>query len=174
MRIKVTETKVYKFNELSEEAQDKTLSDLANFETDREWWDTTLDCDANDIGLKIDTFDIDRGNSIKGSFLASAEETAHKIKETHGDVCDTYKTATQYLKDRDEAVDTCPRDENGDMDEYECDKRLDELDTEFLRAILEDYLVILRHEYENITSREYLLDLIEANEWEFTENGHIA
>jgi len=174
MRIKITKTKVYKFEELSEEAQDKALNDLANFEVDREWWDNTLDYDAKYIGLQIDSFDIDRGNSIKGSFIASAEETAHKIESDHGESCDTYKTAKQYLKDRDEAINTCPRDENGDIDEYECDKRLDELDSEFLRAILEDYLVILRHEYENITSREYLLDLIEANEWEFTEDGRLA
>lgn len=167
MRTKITETTVYKFDELSEEAQDKALNDLANFETEREWWDNILDEDAKNIGLKINTFDIDRGNSITGDFYVSAEETAHKIEKEHGESCDTYETAMQYLKDRQEIIDTADSDI---IDGPE----LDELDTEFLRAILEDYLVILRHEFKNITSREYLVDLIEINEWEFTEDGRIA
>lgn len=171
MRIKVTETKVYKFDELSEEAQETILNHFA--ELDNDWYQFTYE-DAANVYIKITAFDIDRGNYIEGEFLSGVLETAHKIEKEHGELCETYKTTMQYLKDRDEIIDTCPRDEDGDIDEYECDNRLDELDAEFKRAILEDYLSLLRKEYEYQTSKEAILETINANEYEFTEDGNIA
>lgn len=43
---------------------------------------------------------------------------------------------------------------------------------EFLNDILEDYRVMLQKEYEWRGSREQIIESIEANEYEFDENGN--
>ena len=58
------------------------------------------------------------------------------------------------------------------MDEYET--ACEEIDAEFEHTILEDYLSILRKEAEYLESREYAVEGIEANEYEFNEEGSIA
>ena len=44
---------------------------------------------------------------------------------------------------------------------------------EFRRSILEDYRIILQTEFEYLTSEEAIVEIIEANEYEFTADGHI-
>ena len=56
--------KVYEFNELSEEAKEKAIEKLWNINVDYEWWDCVYD-DAENIGLKIKEFDLDRGSYVK-------------------------------------------------------------------------------------------------------------
>jgi len=51
---------------------------------------------------------------------------------------------------------------------------LDELGNEFTKAILEDYLTILRNELEYLDSDDAVKESIEANEYEFTEDGNPA
>ena len=157
---------VYKFKELSEDAQDKTLEELYNINVDRNWWDSTYD-DAANIGLKIDGFDIDRGNYCKGIFTQSAEDVAKAIIEDHEKDCETFKTATEYLKELDNAKMENAKQEDEDLD-------TDDLDAEFLRSLLEDYRIILSNDYDYLTSREAIIETIEANEYEFTEKGKLA
>ena len=164
---------VYSFDELSDEAKKKVLTKLYDINVSFDWWEFTYE-DANNIGLKLEGFDIDRGNYCEGKFLASAEETAHKIEKEHGETCETFKDAKAYLKERDQVIDTAPKDENGDfVSEYELDEKLDELDSEFLKILCQDYLIMLRHEYEYQTSEEAIIETIRANEYEFDENGKL-
>lgn len=103
--------------------------------------------DAERVGLKIKEFDLGRGSYVKAEFTASAEETAHAIEKEHGETCGTYKTAKEYLKERDELIDTWPKDENGDFEnECQLDVELDILDNDFLASLQEDYRVILEKE----------------------------
>lgn len=137
-----------------------------------EWWDFTID-DAKNIGLIIDEFDLDRGAFCRGKFVDGATECADKIIKEHGDTCETYTTAAAFLKERDNVVDTAERDENGDINEWELDKILDAVEAEFLHDILEDYRIILQKEYEYLTSEAAILEMIEANDYEFTKDGRI-
>jgi hypothetical protein len=92
--------------------------------------------------------------------------------ENHGENCDTRTLADEYLKDHDKIIDEAERDEDGELaDEYTVDKLLDELNAEFQRALGEEYLSILRKEYEYLTSEEAIIETIQANEYEFTEDG---
>lgn len=92
--------------------------------------------------------------------------------ENHGETCETYKTAEAFLAERDEAVNTAPKDENGDFeDEYELNQKLDDIESDFLSNICEDYRIILTNEYEYLTSKEAIVETIEANEDEFGING---
>ena len=131
--------------------------------------------DAEEAGIKITEFDIDRGSYVKGHFLSGAEEAAHKIVDSHGKMCETYKTAKEYLQDRDNLVekysDGIKKDEVAGDNEYEFDAECDELDAEFLRSVLEDYRIILSKEHDYLTSEEAIIETIEANEYEFTEDG---
>jgi len=161
----------YKYDELSDSAKEKALEKMYDINVDHDWWEFIYE-DAKTIGLKITGFDVACASYCNGDFLASAEETAHKIEKEHGENCETFKTAKEYLKIRDEIIETAPKDENGDFEsEYEIDQALDSADKEFLRSLLEDYRIILQKDYEYFTSREAIEETIRANEYDFTKEG---
>ena len=160
MRTITTHTTVYKFDELTEEGKRKALENLYDINVDFDWWDSTYD-DAETIGCKITEFDIDRGSYCRLT-CPDAHETARLIVENHGEMCDTRKLADEYLKDREKLA----RDED-DFDGLEA------LDTEFERALGEEYLSLLRQEYEYQTSEEAIKETIEANDYDFTSEGRI-
>lgn len=154
MRIK--ETKVFTFAELSEDVKDKAIEKLYDLNVDHDWWDSVYD-DAKNIGLKITEFDIDRGAYARGNFIGSAKETAEKIIANHGPDCETVATSKSYLR------------ELQDLDGH--DK---EINREFLQSLLEDYRIMLSKEYDYLTSREAIIETIESNEYEFDEHGNLA
>jgi len=168
MRTETTTRTLYKFDELSDSAKDKALDNCRYYEVDHGWWEQTYE-DASEVGIKITSFDINRASYCKGD-IPDTEQTAHNIVDNHGEACDTYRVAAAYLKERDEAIDTFKE----DADEDYKDEKLDDLGEEFTKAILEEYLSILRKEYEYMTSDEAVKEMIEANEYEFTEEGERA
>jgi len=162
--MRTVRTKVYKFNELSEAAQQVAIQKNCDINVDYQWWEFIKE-DAKQAGIIISSFDIDRGNYCEIGFSESAEAAAHLIIDSHGETCETYKTAENYLKQRDELIDTAPRDEN------DLDCNLADLDNEFKESISGDYLKILRDEYEYQTSEEAIKETLIANEYEFTAEG---
>ncbi len=169
--MKTIETKVFTFDELSEKAKEKARDWFREASSSDEWWESTYE-DASHIGLKIKGFDIDRGSYVKGEFVAGALECAHKIEKEHGEHCETFKTAAAFLVDRDKIVDDAPKDEDGDVENnYDLDQALDECEAEFLKAICEDYRLMLTREYEFQNSDETVDENILANEYTFTETG---
>jgi len=159
MRTETTTRNIYTWDESSAEQQEKALDKLYDINVDYDWWESTYD-DATTIGLKITGFNIDRGNSIDGNLLALPEDVITAILDNHGDQCDTYKLAQEY---RDKVG------ENEDGDRIDEDE-----DDNFLYALKEEYLSILRKEYDYLTSREAIVETIEANQYEFDENGNLA
>ena len=173
MRTITTHTTVYKFDELTEEGKRKAIENLYDINVDFDWWGSTYD-DAETIGCKITEFDIDRGSYCRLT-CPDAHETARLIVENHGEMCDTRKLADEYLKDHDKIIDEAEKDEDGELsDEYAVDKLLDEIEKEFARALGEEYLSILRQEYEYQTSEEVIKETIEANDYDFLDNGKLA
>lgn len=171
---KIIKTTVYNFDELSDKAKEKAIQELYDCNVDSEWWNCTYE-DAENIGLKITSFDIDRASYVKGNFIESAEETAEKIIKEHGESCETYKTASNYLKDRAELVkkysDGINFDKVSEDNEYDFDNECDDLDAEFLKSLCEDYRIILSKEYDYLTSEEAIIETIKANDWTFTKDG---
>jgi len=176
MRIIKTETTTYCFEELPEDIQEKAIENLYDINVDYSWWEFVYE-DAENVLLKISEFDIDRASYVKADFIEYAENTAQKIIENHGDMCETFKTAEEYLKDRKELVkkysDGVNIEEVAEDNELEFEDETEELDKEFLRAICEDYRVMLQNEYEYRTSEESIIETIKANEYEFTADGKI-
>ena len=160
----------YSFDELSDKAKDKARNWFRNGIDVYKWSDSVIE-DAANVGIKITGFDIGRGSEIDGD-VEDTEGTAHAIVKDHGEESDTYKLAVQYLADRDEAIDSEPKDEDGEFeDQNAMDEKLNELDDEFTRAILEEYLSELRSEYEYRMSDEAIDEDIRANEYLFTKDG---
>lgn len=174
MRTETTTRNLYRYDELSEQAKETALQKFADINVNYDWWEEDYS-DAETIGLLITGFDLDRNRHAHGKFLESAEECADKILKEHGGQCETFMDATNYLQERDRLINEWPKDENGELsDVYDLDCKLDDLDNEFLGLLLEDYSIMLQHEYEYRTSREAIEETIRCNEYEFTEKGELA
>lgn len=169
--MKTINVKVYEFDELSDGAKENARIWYRNGALDYDWWETMYD-DAKSVGLKITGFDLDRNRHATGEFITSARECADAILKQHGESCESFKTAEAFLKERDEIVDTAPKDENGEFEnEHELDGKLDDCEADFLKAILEDYSVMLQNEYEYLLSDENVDETIRINKYTFTKDG---
>jgi len=184
--MRIEETKIFPYNELSDSAKENAISEFRYVNVGHDWWENTYE-DAANIGLKISAFGLDRRRHAEGQFTLDAEEVAQKIKADHGNTAATYNTATTYLEERkalavqacqDEAdeIATLPKDGWNFFDvtslniEYD-GEILEDLEKEFLQSLLEDYSIILQNESEYLHSDEVVVETIEANEYEFTEAG---
>ncbi|KKK62812.1 hypothetical protein LCGC14_3000600 [marine sediment metagenome] len=145
--MRTTETTIYKFTELPEEAQQKAVEKLFDINVNYEWWDTTLD-DAATIGLKIETFDTER-HDITGDLMYDPARVKQLVMEHHGKVCDTYKYVMGF------------------------DMRTNVDNHDFEYGLLQEYLSMLRREFEYQTSEEAIIETILANEYEFYIDGEL-
>ena len=175
MREDTVTTKVYSFVELSESAKENAIQNLSDINTDYEWWDSEYE-DAANVGIKITGFDIGRGSYCKGDFTLDAEDVANKIIEDHGEIRETYKTAAAFLADKAKLWEThgTADDFDPDYEYYESDvDGYEDLIAEFEKSILEDYRIMLEKQYEYLCSEEAIIETIEANEYDFTEDGKL-
>ena len=147
-------TNVYQFNELNKQAKQKAIENMYDINVNCSWWEYTYE-DASNVGLKLTSFDIDRGNYCEGKFINSAKDCARLITKNHGEECSTYVTASDFIQEYNKTD----------------DDKIEELEEQFLKDILEDYKKILSEEYEYQTSKEAIIETILANEYEFTEEG---
>lgn len=165
---------IFKFTELSAEAQQVAINNLSSINVDFNWWQFIYE-DANNVGLKLTSFDLDRNRHAKGIFIDSAEDCANKIISEHGESCGTYATAQNYLSERAKLVeslsDGCDIDEVCEGNEDEFDEKCDELDEQFLHDIVEDYSIMLQKECEHLQSNEAIIEAIVANDYDFTIYG---
>lgn len=161
--MRVIETKVFLFNELNEEAKQKAIENSYGFNTDYGWWDFIYE-DAKEIGLKITGFDLDRRRHASGEFILSACEVAQNILNNHGESCETFKTASNFMEVFQPIFDRYVETEEGEDE-------LIEIEDEFLNDLLEDYSILLQNEFEYLESDEAIIEYIEANDYEFTEDG---
>ena len=172
MKTKTITITLYSFKELSEEAQQKAIENLYDLNVNYETYE-----DAERIGLKLTSFDLDRNRHAKGKILVDHLEMAELIFKEHGKDCDTYKTATEFIKARTALVakysDGKQLDIVDEDKEYDFDQECDELENDFLNSIIEDYSMMLQNEYEYQTSEEAIIESIEANEYTFTKDGKL-
>src|SRR3990167_1190316 len=159
--MKTITVNLYSFNELSKEAKEKALQNLIDINVDYNWWESTYE-DAANIGLKITSFGLDRDSHAKGEFSIYPTEAANKILSEHGENCETYKTAKNYLEEI-KVIDETTEDEG--------QEELTDIQEEFLKSLLEDYSIILQKEYEYLTSEKALIETIEANDYTFEADG---
>lgn len=176
MIMKTIELNLYKFDELSDQAKQTAIEKLSDINVDYDWWQFTYE-DAENIGLKITSFDLDRNRHATGEFLEDAYTTACKIMIEHGKECDTYKTAENFVNFWNDAVTAhsdmveCDIVEFGK--EYDFDEYVSDAVDEFLKDILEDYSIMLQNESEYLQGEEAIKETIMANDYDFTIDGLI-
>ncbi len=53
------------------------------------------------------------------------------------------------------------------------DGPIEDEEAEFLKSLLSDYLTMLQTDYNYLTSKEQIIETIESNDYDFTEEGKI-
>ena len=168
--MKTIKVQVYSFNELSEEAKNVAIEKMSSINVEHDWWEFIYE-DAKNIGLKITSFDLDRNRHAKGEFLLHANEVAQNILNSHGKDCETYKTAFNFTEEW-QPIFNNYMDENHELYESEeAEEQMLKIEDDFLNSLLEDYSIILQNECEYLQSEECIIETIEANEYQFLENG---
>lgn len=195
MRKDTVTTTVYEFKELSDDVQEKVIENLWDINVDYEWWD--YDClmhitdneienmkltsieesflDRNSLfNSTIQAFDIDRDNFIQMDIEVNDEEIFRKflgISEKLWDNCYyEFSSGTgRYSDTHMEITENDPSEDEFTTDDITVIERADDIINE---KIL-DALWNLRETYEYLTSREAIVETIEANEYEFTKSGRI-
>jgi len=176
--MRTIEIQAYKFNELDEQTKLQVIEDNIYINVEFDWWDCTYET-LRECGIKVNSFDIGRRQECEIEFLEDRYEIAINIIDTFGEAMDIVKGAKNFIKDRDALVKKYG--EGNDIDGYSVkDKFYDEFDDEeadltheFQRELSVEILHWLRDEYEYLTSEEAIIETIEANEYEFTEEGKL-
>lgn len=171
--MRTIEVKIFKFNELNEEAKQNAISNLYNINIDYNWWEFIYE-DAKNIGLKITSFNLDRNRHAKGEFILNAPEVAQNILSNHGKECETYKTAESFLEVWQPIFNAYMDEESEKYESSESEDEMQELEDDFFNSLLEDYSIILQNACDYLQSDESIIDTIEANDYEFTEDGEMA
>ena len=163
MRIKKIE--VFKYQELSESAQEQALEKFAFINVDYEWWEYTYE-DAERIGLQIKHFNLDQGGYCSGHITTRVREVFQAILAEHGKTTDTYNLVKDMFKRSRIIHKRVAKKYRGEQ--------ITDLFKEFEYALLEEYLSTLRKEYDYLCSKEAIEETIKANEYEFTKEGRLA
>lgn len=166
--MRVATVNVYTFDELSETSKETALNSLADINLMYDWWISVYE-DAEQIGCKIEGFDIDGRGYCNISLLKYAEDVAKLIQENHGSETSSYLVATEFLNKQEKAKDNFVASLSNDIDnlDYFLDKNAAEFEVDLSRI----YLKLLRSEYDYLTSEAAIIEIIKANESEFTVDG---
>ena len=168
--MRTIETKAYTFSELSEDAKQKAIENHYDINVDYEWWESIYE-DAGRIGLEIDGFGLDRGLHASGGLTLSALEVAQNIINEHGEKCDTYKLAQDFLNEHAPIFSDYMNEESENYESKELEDDMAYLEDEFTKDLLNEYASMLQRSFEDLTSEEAITETIVANGYEFTEDG---
>jgi len=163
---------LYEFDELGEEAKQKAVENLYDINVTTDWWLSTYE-DAENIGLKITGFDLDRRRHATGDFELAANEVAANIFKEHDEHCKTYKTAQAFMEEWQPVFDAYMDETNERYESRGAEEELQSMEDEFLKSLLEDYAIILQNESEYLMTEKAIIETIEANDYEFTENEEL-
>jgi len=176
--MRTIEIQAYKLNELDEQTKLQVIEDNIHINVEFDWWDCTYDT-LRECGIKVNSFDIGRRQECEIEFLEEGYSVARNIVDTFGEAMEIVKDAQNFIEQWDALVKH--HGEGNDMDGYSVKEELyDDFDDDVegitidLKKNLEyEILRWLRGEYEHLTSEESIIETIEANEYEFTEEGNI-
>ena len=159
------EVMLYEFRELSESAKEKAIERFRDFNVDYDWWSSSYDGVA-ECGIVIHEFDTYRG-TIK-SDIDDKYETAKTVISDWGEKSDFHVLSKQFLLDREALI------EKYGEPFILLDDESDLLKSNYHHDINQEMLKMLREEYEYLTSDEAVIESIEINNYEFTEDGTLA
>jgi hypothetical protein len=175
---------IFKFNELSADAQQVAINKFYDINLYAGWWDPIYE-DAKEIGLKITGFDLDRYRHCSGNFISTALRCAHSIIANHGTECATFTRAKTFIEEWNTLlnkwsgkIDGITPDGNNyyitfenDATEYDFDLDLQDFEDDFLQSLLHDYSIMLQNECDYLQSDEAITETIIANDYDFLITG---
>lgn len=181
MQIEKREYKVFEFDELNEEAKQKAIEDNWEINVDYQWhYDEMIEDIAEKYGLKAHfaeaCFDLDRGSYF---FFDTHDHGGRKIQGlVVADAIKLLKLAGIKGKRAKELEDYLGIESN---DHYNrnyivCEELTGEEEhqlNDVIYTFCEEELKYLRDQYEYLTSKEAIVDTINANEYQFTEDGKL-
>jgi len=172
--MRTIEIKLYKFEELSKEAQQKTLEKLAYINVEHhDWFDCTYD-DIKNLGMTCNGFDLGRGSSIELRINNSLYEIAKNIVGAWGE-CEDRTICEDFIREWDNLVykhsDKINTELVSEDNQEDFDIEADVLESNFQHSLENIFFNTLKNEYEYLTSEEAIGETIIANEYEFTKEG---
>jgi hypothetical protein len=172
---KTIKTEVYLYSELKDECAKSQARDWFIQSLDNSYIsDHIVDEDAKSVYLEIPEWDLYR-RTVKAKFMVDADTTALAICQEHGETCETYKTAMDYLFRCYKVFKNCEIEPIDEESQYNYDAYFEtaykDLEAQFLSDIAYDYLHMLEQKWEYMQSEEYLADTFEANGYTFTAEG---
>lgn len=136
------------WDQLTAEERIKVLDNHCDINTDHDWWSFTYE-DAKNVGIKITTFDLDR-QYIHCQHNNGMHEIAAKVIKDHGENCDTYKIAVDFLKAYDEAS-------SYSLNFY----------SEWFEKFSKAYLNMLQNEYDCLVGDDAIRNTLTSNDYTF-------
>ncbi len=172
--MRIAQMRVYQFDELSEEAKEKALQKLRDINVDYDWWELYYEGfreELREIGTEAEDFGFDLGRGAylyinKGCFV----DQRRFLKSAGVDLRrGEAKDALQY------GIELCTKHLGGGDAYNYCDpNNLEDVNIcEYLKDVLRGFWKELRDAYDYLISDEAVVETIEANEYEFTEEGEL-
>ena len=177
--------KVYSFAELSEAAQERALDAFRDINVEYDWWTygayytirtagKLLGLDIGDIHFDTDSYCIfDASYEYARGAVKAVKAEFPQDTELHG-----IASELQALQKRHFYSLSCAITKGRSMNYYRCFRFGEDYDCEDLGDIIDDFAhwarIQLRDEYEYLTSDEAVKEMIEANGYEFTEDGKLV
>lgn len=189
MRTETIERTLYQFNELSDKAKQRALERLCYVNVDFDWWQFTYETiqkagECLGIDCTVDGFDLGRGShvALSGKYTYQKNWRATLRAEFGGDSLPELERIGAWLQAAQKPVfwsGYATLEPGRDGTRYSADAdHGGQRDTDGLVDGLREFehwaLTLLRREYEYLTSDDAIKETIEANEYEFDENGNLA
>ena len=174
---------VYSFDELSEAAQERAINELRPLNIEHDWYEypyDTIRTAGKLIGLDIDMIYFD--TDLYCIFDASYEYVRGAVKAVQAEfprMTALHEVAQklQVLQKRHFYSLSCNVASQRDTNSYQCFRFGEDYECD-LGVIIDDFAhwawVLLRDEYEYLTSDEAIQEMIESNEYEFDEAGNLS
>lgn len=176
---------VYTFDELPEDAKARALSTLADVNVDYDWWQSTYETiqtagSCLGIDCTIEGFDLHHGTiDLRGTYSYRKGWRAALRAEFGGDFgkrlerigADMQNAQRRLFYRATAALERPYYGREGTA--YSADNGCDDI-IEPLRDFEHEALRLLRDEWEYLTSEEAIIEAIEANKYDFDENGNLA
>ncbi len=175
---------VYSFAELSDEAKERAINAFRDINVEFNWWEDSFDtirAAGELLGLEIGEirFDTDSYCTFDAHYryVCGAVKAVRDEFPRADDLCKVAKDL-QALQRRHFYSLSCAVTEGWSVNYYRCFRFGEDYECDALGDILDDFAhwarILLRDEYEYLTSNEAIRDTIEANEYEFTEAGKLV
>ena len=186
--MKTEQVNIYKFSELSPKVQREVLDKMRNINTDYDWYDSDFEGfkeQLDKMGLSCDSFGFDLYNRDCYMIKPHIDDIRKFLKSGMRDEERLLFEIDEEKKDEFEAlVDKLEEEYNFGIEEsngrssYNYVEGLDEVGDilgydydEHIKDTMKDFLKQLQESYDYLESDEAVKDTIEANEYDFLEDG---